>query len=104
MLPKAFLSYKNMIHKHMVNKIVKHIYTMFFWGDTSLYHITFQGMLALTAIRLYCTQKIHPIYTQNKSATSEDTFLHGQDSRQNNKQKIVLVIPLVFSLSFSIMY
>jgi len=31
---------------------------------------------------------------------SEDTILHGQKSRQNNKQKAILVISLVFGLSF----
>jgi len=52
------------------------------------------------AIRLYCIQKMHLICRQNKKATSVDTISHGQESRENNKQKAVLVIPLVFKTHF----
>jgi hypothetical protein len=66
-----------------------------------LYHIKCKNLLKLMAIRLSCIQKMHLICTQNKKATPEDAISHGQETTKNNKQKAVLVILLVFRLTFS---
>jgi hypothetical protein len=46
--------------KHMVNKIVKHIYNIFGGGDTSLYHTKCKSVLELKTNQIV-------LYTKNAS-------------------------------------